>query len=183
MSMVLVKISFSACQPAEKLGDDDSFFYSRDGGFAYKKNDGAGNVTADYFPVVHAHIQLLIADYVRHRHLHPTLDSDNGLDVLFWDGGFNQAKANDLMRSLKISGDEKLDDGYLTEGMARLIKLQRGLPPAIQENHVAERHTVREYSALATEGAKNDGDFVWTVYKMWVFLHFKPPHRARAQCI
>jgi hypothetical protein len=151
-------------QPAEKLGDGDSFFYSRDGGFAYKRTDE----TADYYPVVHAHSQLLIAEYVREMDTLQKLTKQDLSEVV--DGeAFNEEEAK------KLAETKGIPVGVLTEPMVKLMRLQCDLPDAIRKSYVAEKCTVREYLSNACHytmqdehafDAHGESDAVWTVFKM-----------------
>lgn len=157
-------MSRRALQPAEKLGDGDSFFYSRDGGFAYMRTDD----TADYYPVVHAHSQLLIAEYVRNMNTLGKPTKDELAKVVVGDD-YREEEARKLER------EKGIDPGELTEPMVKLMLLQCDLPDAIRKSYVAERCTVRQYLSNTSHYAMQDGqslgaqcesDAVWTVYKM-----------------
>jgi len=151
-------------QPAEKLGDGDSFFYSRDGGFAYKRTDD----TADYYPVVHAHSQLLIAEYLRNLDIVKDLTKQDLAKVV--DGEFYIEQEAEKLAEIK-----NIPVDLLKESMVKLMLLQSDLPDAIRKSYVAEKCTVREYRSNECHYTMQDGhtfdahgesDAVWTVYKM-----------------
>ena len=139
---------FAWVQPAENFGND-SFFYGKDGGLAYLLKNGGK--CALYFPIVHAQIQLVIQDLLKHGPLATTPKPEPGVPV--------------LSRSRSMTLEETYDS---------LATMQMGMPAKLADEYVVESAVERLVGGL-------DGRPLWTTYKVYPYSKDSRGGRVRSE--